>query len=282
MNLRPSSSPPAPASTVSLAQTRAGNRLAYEEFGPADAPTVLFIRGTGADGRRWMPQINDYCKHFRCVIFDNRGVGESDTPPSPYTVEDLAEDTLDLMDHLGIEAAHLSGSSLGGAVAMHVAAYFPERVHTLQIHSSWLSTINYAGYSLGLLKRLLLIGGVNFYYEASIPLLFSPSFLGERFPEAAAMLENMIENACSAEGLMGQIEANLTHDLAEAAASIGVPTLVTVGELDLLLPVAESRRIQQAIPNADLIVFPGGGHLVSVEDPALFNRLTLDWLNQQL
>ena len=83
----------------------------YEAHGDADRPTVLFIRGTGADGTRWMPQVEAYTPYARCVIFDGRGVGRSDTTPPPYTVEQMADDTTAVMDHIGLESAHVSGSS---------------------------------------------------------------------------------------------------------------------------------------------------------------------------
>lgn len=227
-----------------------------------------------------MPQVTAYQPMYRCVIFDNRGVGWSDTPPAPYSVADMAADTITLLNHLNVAAAHLSGSSLGGAIALHIAAYHPERVLTLQLHASWLSTTGYAEYSLGLLRRILDVGGVDFYYEATIPLLFSPDFLGNNHAEVRKILQRMLDNATTLEGLRGQIEANLSHDLSAVAGQIRVPTLITVGENDLLLPQAESRRLHQSIPGSDFIVFPRGGHLVSVEDAESFNEATLAWLNK--
>jgi pimeloyl-ACP methyl ester carboxylesterase len=260
--------------------TAAGEALAFEEFGDPAAPAVVFIRGTGAAGNRWMPQVEAYKAKYRCVIFDNRGAGASSAPPPPYTVRDMADDTLALMDHLGIDQAHLSGSSLGGAIALHIAAQYPDRVRSLQLHSSWLVTDGYAGYSLNLLKSLLVIGGVEFYYEATIPLLFSPRFLGSSFDQIPGILEGMKRAAAAPDGLLGQIEANLTHDGRADATMLRAPTLVTVGELDLLLPAQESRRLHEAIPGSEFHVFPGGGHLVSMESADDFNRLTLDWLSR--
>ena len=69
-----------------------GFELHVERFGPIDAPAVLLIRGTGADSSRWMPQVEVYHEHFNVIIFDNRGVGKSDTPPGMYTVAQMADD----------------------------------------------------------------------------------------------------------------------------------------------------------------------------------------------
>ena len=257
-----------------------GLELNYELFGDADAAAVVLVRGTGADGTRWMPQVEAYRSEFRVLIFDNRGVGGSDSPPGPYSVADMAADTVGLLDELGIERCHLSGSSLGGAICAHIAIEHAERVRSLQLHSSWLVTRGYTAYSLGLLKRFLEVGGVEFYYEAALPLLFSPAFMSREHERLMGVLEHMKSHPATFDGLLGQLHANLSHDISTRAAEIAVPTLVTVGELDYLLPVAESEELQRAIPNAELVVFPGGPHLVTMETPDRFNEVTLAWLRK--
>lgn len=258
--------------------TRGGLQIAYETFGDPLHPPVLFIRGTGAAGNRWQPQVEDFAADFYCVTFDNRGVGASSVPPAPYTIDAMAADALDLLDHLDIQAAHLIGSSLGGAIALRLCAQHPDRALSLQLHSSWLVTEGYASYSLRLLRTLLERGGVDLYYEATIPLLFSPAFLAERFSDLQAILEGMLAHASSPDGLRGQIEANLGHDGRQDAAGIGLPTLVTVGSQDLIFPPAVSRQLHEAIPGSAFHVFDGGGHLVSMEAAPEFNRVTLGWL----
>jgi aminoacrylate hydrolase len=215
------------------------------------------------------------------VIFDNRGVGQSDTPPPPYTVSEMASDTLMLLDRLEIAQCHLSGSSLGGAIALDVALNHPQRVRSLQLHSSWLATDQYTRFSLGLLKRFLELGGTEFYYEATLPLLFSPAFMSGSFDQLLDILSHMRANPATYEGLSGQIDANLTHDLRHRAGEITAPTLITVGELDYLLPVSASEELHQAIAGSELIVFPGAPHLVTLENPTSFNRVTLDWMLKQ-
>lgn len=263
-----------------LAPIRDGLNLYYEDHGPRDAPAVILIRGTGADGTRWMPQVDAYKDEFRVVIFDNRGVGRSDTPAGPYHVTDMAADTFGLMAHLGIDQAHLSGSSLGGAVALQMACDAPATTLSLQLHSSWLATRGYLEYSLGLLDKLLEVGGTSFYYEAALPLLFSASFLSSDYERLQAILANMRANTATLEGLSGQIAANLSHDLSRVAGDLDVPALVTVGELDVLTPVAAAEELAEVIPGAELVVFSGGSHLVTMESPKEFNEVTLQWLRK--
>ena len=229
-----------------------------------------------------MPQIEAYKAHVPCVIFDGRGVGRSDTSPPPYTVAQMADDTIAVLDHLGLESVHLSGSSLGGAIGLHLAVHAPERVRTLQLHSSWLATRGFAEYSLGLLKKFLHAGGTDFYYEATLPLLFSPSFMAEHFDELMRILVHMKSHPATVDGFRGQIEANLAHDLSAEVGRVDVPTLITVGELDFLLPVACSQELHEAIAGSELVVFPGCGHLATMENAADFNQVTLDWLRPHL
>jgi pimeloyl-ACP methyl ester carboxylesterase len=257
-------------------------KIYYERHGDGDGPPVVFIRGTGGDGTRWMPQIEAYKMHVPCVIFDGRGVGKSDTTPPPYTVAQMAADTIAVLDHLGLESVHISGSSLGGAIGLHMAVHTPERVRTLQMHSSWLATRGYVEFSLGLLKKILEAGGTDFYYEATLPLLFSPRFMTDNFEDLMRILTHMKAHPATKDGLLGQIEANLSHDLSARVASVNVPTLITVGELDYLLPVQCSVELHEAIAGSELVVFPGCGHLTTLENASEFNRVTLEWLRSHL
>jgi aminoacrylate hydrolase len=229
-----------------------------------------------------MPQIEAYKEIVPCVIFDGRGVGKSSTTPPPYTVAQMAADTIAVLDHIGLESVHISGSSLGGAIGLHLAVHEPSRVLTLQMHSSWLATRGFAEYSLGLLKKILIAGGTDFYYEATLPLLFSPGFMAEHFDELMGILAHMKAHPATVDGLLGQIEANLTHDLTAEVRCVKIPTLITVGELDYLLPVACSRELHEAIAGSQLVVFPGCGHLATMENASEFNRVTLDWLRPLL
>ena len=259
-----------------------GARLYYEVHGENSLPTLVLIRGTGADGTRWLPQVRAYESEVRCVIFDGRGVGRSDTTPPPYSVEGMAADTFDLMNALDIGAAHLSGSSLGGAIALRMAADAPDRVLSLQMHSSWLGTAGFSEFSLGLLKAHLVCGGVEHYYAATMPLLLSPTYMSENFEQLMVILDHMRANAASYDGLLGQIEANLSYDMRAEAAAVTAPALVTVGEMDVVLPVQCSAEIHEALPGSEFVVFAGAGHLSGMESPDEFNRVTLDWLRRHL
>lgn len=258
-----------------------GVSLYYEWHGEEnDGLPVVFIRGTGAAGSRWLPQVEEYVSRYRCLIFDNRGSGLSAQPPGPYTVEMMTNDAMALLDTLGVERAHISGLSLGGAIALDMAIRAPERVATLQLHGTWARTHGYARMYLGFLKTMLESGDTDLYYEGALLYLFPPDYATENYDRLMGILAGMKANASETVGLMGQIEANLTHDVADHLGEITAPTLITVGELDMCIPPYFSRELHDAIPGSELVVFPGGGHLFGIQDPATFNGATLEWLDR--
>lgn len=260
-----------------------GVSLSYEWHGQEnDRLPVVFIRGTGAAGNRWLPQVQAYVARYRCLIFDNRGSGQSDAPAGPYTVEQMTDDTIALFDALGVERAHISGLSLGGAIAQDIAIRFPERVATLQLHGTWGRTYGYARMYLSFLKRMLEEGSTDMYYEGALMYLFTPDHITEHYDEVMEMLGRMKENASSPVGLLGQLGANLTHDLSDRLGEIDVPTLITVGEFDMCIPPYFSRELHESVPGSELVVFEGGSHLFGLQDPETFNRVTLDWLSRQV
>jgi pimeloyl-ACP methyl ester carboxylesterase len=260
-------------------QVSTGISLYYEWHGDEKAPPLVLIRGTGGVGSRWMPQVESYASRYRCLIFDNRGAGQSDSPPPPYSVEDLASDTVALMDALEVNAAHVSGLSLGGAIAQVLTATNPDRVQTLQLHGSWGSTHGYAHLFFSLLMRYLRMGGLDFYFDAAPLLFFSPDFFTREYDQALKVMATMKEHSPTLEGLEGQIAASLEHDATDRLSGISAPTLITAGQLDMCLPPLYARELENAIPGSELVVFEGGSHLFCVEDPAVFNRITMDWLD---
>lgn len=108
-----------------------GCHLAFELRG--GGPPVLFIQGVGVHGDGWRPQVDELGRQFRCLTFDNRGMGRSQPISVPLTVEQMAEDALVLMDAQGWADAHVAGHSLGGLVALHLALSARRRVRSLAL-----------------------------------------------------------------------------------------------------------------------------------------------------
>ena len=94
---------------------------------------MVFIQGTGVHGAGWDPQVRELCARYRCITFDNRGMGQSQPVGAKVSVPQMAADTLPIMDACGVESAHLAGHSLGGLIAQQVALLARERVRSLAL-----------------------------------------------------------------------------------------------------------------------------------------------------
>src|SRR6478735_8737537 len=119
-----------------------GVQIAYHERG--EGPPLLLLMGFGADGTVWEKHAAVYEKHFRCIIPDNRGVGKSDQPAGPYSTRMMAEDTIAVMKHAGVESAIVAGISMGGAIAQELALHYPAKVEKLLLVSTWPKFNEYA------------------------------------------------------------------------------------------------------------------------------------------
>ncbi|HEY2090516.1 MAG TPA: alpha/beta hydrolase, partial [Thermoanaerobaculia bacterium] len=114
--------------------TRDGVRLAYEELGAGDA--LVFVHGLAYDRRGWGPLPRLLAEDFRVVLVDNRGVGDSDAPPGPYSVSEMADDVIAVLDAAGIDRANVFGVSLGGFITEELALSYPERVRKIVLCST--------------------------------------------------------------------------------------------------------------------------------------------------
>src|SRR5438093_13759231 len=148
--------------------------LYYDEQGSGDP--LLLVMGLAADSAAWMFQVPDFARHHRTIVFDNRGVGRSAKPPGPYTIHEMADDTVGLLDALGIARAHVVGVSMGGMIAQELALRHPERVARLVLAMSFARPEPVRRDFL-LHRRWARLQGANALSEgiASLPWLLSPA-----------------------------------------------------------------------------------------------------------
>jgi pimeloyl-ACP methyl ester carboxylesterase len=240
----------------------------------------VLITGFGGDHLSWGYQHAKLSAQYRVIAFDNRGSGRSETPDGTWTTRLMAEDTLGLMDQLGIESAHVLGVSLGGMIAQEVALAAPERVRSLQLYCT---AARPDRYMLALWDNLRAVRaglGREAAQRAMALWLFGVTTFNER-PEFV----DMLLYAASAQtypqsdaGFMRQGDAVTTHDALDRLPSITCPTLVGVGDEDLLAPLRFSREIARAIPHAEIRTIARAGHALFWEQPAEFNTLCLTFL----
>ena len=255
-----------------------GTRIYYQERGEGE-PLVLLM-GFGADGNVWELHAAEYEKHFRCIILDNRGVGLSDQPKGPYSTSMMANDTAAVMDHLGIARAKVAGISMGGAIAQELALNHPDKVSCLVLISTWPVFNNYAKTVYQNLIKLRRTSKPDDFMELLQLWIFAPPYYEDNMADLkegqAGAAAN--ENPQTQDGFEGQLHACMNHDSVSRLHQIKVPTLVTIGSMDIFTPPPFSDILHEKIAGSVLETFPTGGHVHHWEDLERFNQVTRDFL----
>jgi pimeloyl-ACP methyl ester carboxylesterase len=257
-----------------------GIGLFYQDLGAPSGEPVVLIMGWGGDHTAWAFQMQALAGTHRVIALDNRGAGQSDQPDIPYSIPGMAEDVAGLMEGLGVARAHICGASMGGMIAQELALRHPARVRTLQLHCT-LGRID--PYGTLLVENLLRVRAREDREEwarAMLPWVICRKTVRERPEFVELMLQRSLDNPypTSYAGLRRQAEAIGAHDTLERLPAIRVPTLVTLGAEDILVPPAFSREVHARIPGAELTVIPDAGHVHFLEQPDAFNAAMLAFL----
>ena len=138
-------------------------KIAWERHGAG--PPLLLIQGLGYARWGWEPVVEPLARSFDVILFDNRGIGESDAPPGPYSAAELAADAIQVLDEAGVERAHVVGTSLGGMIAQELALTYPARVNRLVLGTGASPQVTTANFTLTLLV-MVVIGGAGTRYGA--------------------------------------------------------------------------------------------------------------------
>jgi 3-oxoadipate enol-lactonase len=255
-----------------------GTRIHFEVFGRADGEPVLLIQGLGADKRGWFMQRRALSGRYRCIAFDNRGVGRSGRPDGPYDLEVMAADAVAVLDATGYASAHVMGASMGGVIAQILAVRHPERVRSLVLACT---AARHHRWRVELLEEWAATAaerGMRDFATQNLRWLLGPRSL-RRFRPALGLLAPVAMSG-PADGFVAQVAAILSMDdgLRQELRSVRVPTLVLVGSQDILTPVGDSEEIAELIPGARLEVIRGGAHGFMVEHAGAYNRAVTGFL----
>ena len=256
-----------------------GVRLAYEERG--DGRPILFVQGLGYDRNGFGPLPNLLAEDFRVIVFDNRGVGDSDAPEGPYSVTQLATDAVAVLDAAGIETAHVLGVSLGGFIAQELALAHPDRVDKLVLVSTAPGSVPP---SHPMPER-----GVQAFAryqeldrEAGLRLMVENSLGDHGVRERPELVEEIyryrLERAPSLAAWQAQAYAGATFDAYERVPGIAAPTLVIQGGSDTVVNPLNGELLAERIPNARLHVVPDRGHLVLWQEAEMLAPIVREFL----
>lgn len=254
-------------------------RLAYTDEGPG--PVVVLLHGFPLGREMWKEQINGIGSIYRVIAPDLRGHGDSPAPEGDYTIDEMADDVVELLDTLGLTVpVVVGGLSMGGYVALSMVARHPERIRALVLMDTraGADSPEAAAKREELARAVLAAGDSSPAVAAMMPRLFARITLEDR-PERVAPLRELMERN-TARGVVGALRAMASRpDRRADLASIRVPTLVMVGEEDVVTPPEEAQALADGIPRARLEVIPESGHLAPYENHAVANAVILRFLD---
>ncbi|MCX8068596.1 MAG: alpha/beta fold hydrolase [Anaerolineae bacterium] len=251
-----------------------GLRLHYlaEGFGPA----VLLLHGLGSCGEDWLLlQAPALRWRYRVLMPDLRGHGRSDVPSGPYTVPQLADDVAGFLEATGTHSAHVVGLSLGGAVAQALAVRHPERVRSLVLVNTFarLRPRGWAEWRRTIIRFLVPLVNPARYARMEAKELFPR-------PDQQGLRRVAMQRLCSTNprGFRAALLAAARYDGRRDLARIRVPTLIVAGLQDTVVPLRAKEELAARIPGARLVTVPRSGHATPTDQPVLFNRLLLQFL----
>ncbi len=230
--------------------------------------------GFGMRGVVWKPQVDGLERDHRVVTYDHRGIAESESPPGPWTMHDLASDALRVADAAGFDSFHLVGVSMGGMIAQHVALDWPERVRSLSLIAT------HAG---GVRSILPTLRGLSCFVRANLSppaervdalteLLYPAEFVARADPrQLKQRMAESVGKRAHRETLKRQFGAILGHRTRRRLGEITAPTLVVQPRRDILIRPKESERLHRSIPGALLSRYDDSGHGLIFQDAKRLN-----------
>ena len=257
-----------------------GARLHYDVIGRKSSPPVLMIQGLGADKHLWDLQRFVLATRYRVIAHDNRGAGRSDKPIGPYSLPQMADDAMAVLDHAGVDNAHVVGASMGGAITQLVGILHPHRVRSLSLVCTSCSNHQWRRDLLSSWGDLALEKGMSEMTMQAARWVIGPRSLRRLWPAFSWL--GPVATSREAHGFHAQVQAILDADdsLSTLLGQITAPTAVIVGNQDILTPRGDSEELADLIPTAELTVLSGAAHGLMIEHATTFNRVLGDFLTR--
>lgn len=255
-----------------------GIDINYELSAKEDGELVVLSHSLASSLLMWQPQVDLLCRHFRVLAYDTRGHGQTEATAPPYTLAQLGEDAVALLDSMGIDTVHWVGLSMGGMIGQCIALNHPGRFRSLSLCDTaaiipkeadpiWQERIDLARKE-----------GMAPLAQSTLERWFTSPFLTLNPPMVDVIRKHIL--ATPVDGYIGCSEAIRRLDYLERLSEIKVPTLIIVGEDDPGTPVEASQAMHARIPQSKLVVLPSAAHLSNIEQSEAFNRALIAFLTE--
>lgn len=257
-----------------LITNRQGKQLAVYTDGLKDAPVLVFSNSLGTDHGMWQSQINELKSHFNVITYDTRGHGESDVI-SDTTLQNLAEDVVDILDALSVEKAHFCGISMGGITGLWLAIHYPERFLSITVANSAAKI----GQAEAWLSRAESVeqNGLAELVKTTHTRWFSEKFDYQHNVVAQTTIQSLANTP--AQGYANACRALADADLRDEITQIQVPVLLIAGTADPVTTVADAEFMQNAIKNSQIARLEAP-HLSNIEQPQRFTQELTRFIQQ--
>jgi len=249
---------------------RDGAEIFYEMQG--SGPPLFLVPGLGGDGRFWDVHARELARQFTVVVHDHRGTARSTLSKIKYSVEQMANDVLQLIDELGFAKVHWCGHSTGGAMGQVLAITQPDRIDRLVLSATWAKTDAFFRRFFETRAQVLRELGPAAYLKASGLALNMPAWVRDHDAEMAAV------EARANEIMLSRIDAIVAHDRRAELQKVRAPTLAICARDDMVTPLYFTEELVRLIPHARAYVLPDGGHFYPVVHGAEFRRVVSSFL----
>jgi pimeloyl-ACP methyl ester carboxylesterase len=241
-----------------------GVKIYWREAGQGEP--LLMIMGLGYTAAMWHHIEQALSQHYRLIMFDNRGVGQSDAPLGPYHMSEMADDAAAVLDAAGVSSAHVLGFSMGGYIAQEFTLNNPERVHSLILSGTSFGgdqAILASQEVLELLQARITMSAEE-GIQALVPAVYHPSTPLERLNADFAI---RLSSFPTAQGYWGQLQAIQMWSSFDRLDQLKTKTLVLHGDSDLLVPTKNGHLLAAALPNARLEILRDASHVFFTDQP---------------
>ncbi|HUK27393.1 MAG TPA: alpha/beta fold hydrolase [Candidatus Acidoferrales bacterium] len=257
-----------------------GLQVWFDELGNPGALPVVLIHGFPFSHEMWRPQIPVLSEKFWVIQYDLRGHGQTDVGDGQYALEFFVDDLIALLDYLKIKKAVLCGLSMGGYIALRAVERNPERVFGLILADTQAK----ADSNEAKLKRAASIkavksNGIKPFADNFLNSAFTPQSLTSK-SEGVIAIQKIIDSN-SQMGICGALLALASRtDTTVSLLAVQVPTLILVGDRDVLTPVSLSQELHDRIRDSEMHVIKNAAHLSNLENAEEFNKYVVDFLNR--